>query len=139
MVIAGFIIIVFVLLKSDFIGILKGKPKEVIFNFGDIEDIKSIDFESRIKTAVAGNDLRLAIRWYYLKQLNVLNTKSFISWQSFKTNIDYAKELKQLPFVNDFKAISKIYDYVWYGQYNVVKENYVELEKKFKEFENKIN
>ena len=139
-VLAGAGVVIWLLMRTEFVKVLRGKPKETVFNFADInEDIKGIDFNARIASAIQENNLRLAIRWYYLKQLNTLNSKGLITWQTYKTNIDYLKELKSPQYKNEFRNISGIYDYVWYGQYEISQGNFTELESRFKEFEELLN
>lgn len=81
----------------------------------------------------------MAIRWYYLKQLNILNDKKIITYQPFKTNIDYMMELGKSSYQKEFKDISHIYDYVWYGKYDIALLDYEKLEKRFITFEDAVN
>ena len=69
--IVGIIIVIWLLTRTEFASFLRGNTKNTAFDFSDVEeDISSIDFSVRIKKAVDDKDYRLAIRWYYLKQLN---------------------------------------------------------------------
>jgi hypothetical protein len=137
--IAGIIIIIWLLTRTEFTSFLRGNTKNTAFNFSDVEeDISSIDFNTRIKKAVDDTDYRLAIRWHYLKQLNILNETKIIHYEPFKTNIDYGFELAKSPHQQAFKDISRIYDYVWYGKYAITIVDYEKLEKQFKAFEEKI-
>jgi hypothetical protein len=137
--IAGIIIIIWLLTRTEFTSFLRGNAKNAAFNFSDVEeDISTIDFNTRIKKAVDDNDYRLAIRWYYLKQLNILNETKVIHYEPFKTNIDYGFELAKSPHQQAFTSISRIYDYVWYGKYDITIVDYEKLEKQFKAFEEKI-
>jgi hypothetical protein len=139
-VLAGVGVVIWLLMRSEFVKVLRGKPKVTVFNFADInEDIKGIDFNARIASAIQENNLRLAVRWYYLKQLNSLNSKGLIHWQTYKTNIDYFKELRSQSHKNGFRNISSIYDYVWYGQYELSPTNFTQVEIEFKEFEALVN
>jgi hypothetical protein len=133
-------IVIWLMTRSDFISFVRGKSKATEFNFTDLEeDIKGINFDDRIHLAIKDNNLRLAVRWYYLKELNLLNTKGWIEWQTFKTNIDYAGELHKASFLKAFVQISRIYDYVWYGQYGITTERFTEMETVFHEFEKEVN
>ena len=137
--VAGIIIIIWLLTRTEFTSFLRGNTKNTAFNFSDVEeDISSIDFNTRIKKAVDDTDYRLAIRWHYLKQLNILNETKIIHYEPFKTNIDYGFELAKSPHQQAFTNISRIYDYVWYGKYDITSIDYEKLEKQFKTFEEKI-
>ena len=137
--VAGIIIIIWLLTRTEFTSFLRGNTKNTAFNFSDVEeDISSIDFNTRIKKAIDDTDYRLAIRWHYLKQLNILNETKIIHYEPFKTNIDYGFELAKSPHQQAFTNVSRIYDYVWYGKYDITSIDYEKLEKQFKTFEEKI-
>ncbi len=136
----GFGIIIWLLTRTEFTSFLRGNTKNTAFNFSDVEeDISSIDFNTRIKKAIDDTDYRLAIRWHYLKQLNTLNETKIIHYEPFKTNIDYGFELAKSLHQQAFTNISRIYDYVWYGKYDITIVDYEKLEQQFKTFEEKIN
>lgn len=140
LVLGGLSLIIWLLTRTQFTSFLKGNTKNTMFNFSDIdEDISNIDFNARVNIALQDNDYRLAVRWLYLKQLYLLNEKNNISYQPFKTNIDYIQELSKSTFQKPFITISRIYDYVWYGKYLINYENYQKLESEFKQFERSIN
>ncbi len=134
--IAGLILIIWLLTRSQFTGFLRGNTKNVVFSFSDLEeDISKIDFDTRTRAALEENDYRSAIRWLYLKQLYVMNMKGVISYQPHKTNIDYAQELANTTFKASFKSISYIYDYVWYGKYSITLKDFHVFEAEFNQFE----
>lgn len=127
---------IWLLLRSEFTGMVKGTARGSQFNFSDIEeDISGINFSERIRKAFEEGDYRLAIRWHYLKQLFLLNDKALIAWRSNKTNIDYAAELSKTALQKPFNRISYVYEYVWYGKYEIGREKYLEFEKEFNQFE----
>jgi hypothetical protein len=137
--IAGLAVVILLLTRTQFTAFLKGDAKNASFNFSDVdEDISGIDFNARIGKAVGEHDLRLAIRWQYLKQLHLLNEKKAITYQPFKTNIDYTQELTGSALQNTFITISRVYDYVWYGKYTITESEYHAFETEFKQFEEAI-
>ena len=139
-VIAGVLLAVWLFRKSEFGSFLKGNTKQSEFNFSDVdEDMNGIDFHKKIEQAKAETDYRLAIRWLYLKQLFLLNEKNQIVWQPYKTNMDYTNELLKSNHKQAFKDISKIYEYVWYGEYSVDQKAFHNLELQFKQFESAIS
>jgi hypothetical protein len=135
-VIAGICIVIWLLSRTEFTSFLKGNSKKKSFNFTDVdEDISSINFDERIAKALLENDYRLAIRWNYLKQLHLLNQKNSIVYEPYKTNIDYQFELAKTNLIAPFKDISKIYDYVWYGEYAIDSAAYQNYAKQYLDFE----
>ena len=72
-----------------------------------------------IKEFINQKNYRLAIRYYYLLSLKYLTESDRITWQPQKTNEDYIKEIEKDHLKKDFKNITRIYDYVWYGEFKV--------------------
>jgi len=110
--------IIFVIWKSKFRGLLRGDAKKLAgASFADLpEDIESVNIDKHIDEALRNGNYRLAIRWCFLKSLQLLNNKKQIAWQPAKTNIDYQHELKNKDLREGFSKLSYIFEYVWYGE-----------------------
>ncbi len=83
------------------------------------EIINNEDIPALIKDAVTKKDYRLAIRYYYLLALKQLIDGNIITWQAQKTNEDYLNDISQSRVQTDFQHITRIYDYVWYGEFDI--------------------
>lgn len=139
LVIAALGVVVWLMTRTDFISFVRGESKQVEFNFSDLEeDLNKIDFEARISKALSENDFRLAIRWHYLKILELMNTKNLISWEAHKTNIDYIREMDRSLFSNAFRRISRIYEYAWYGRYEINAAQFGNMETPFRDLEKEV-
>lgn len=99
--------------------ITKAKEEASILFTEEEQIIKNEDIPALIKEAINKKNFRLAIRYYYLLSLKQLTESDSISWQPQKTNEDYINEIKKDHLRVDFKNITRIYDYVWYGEFNV--------------------
>lgn len=110
--------LIFVLWKAKFRGLLRADPKDLGgASFTDLpEDIQSVNIDSHIDEAIRNGNYRLAIRWCFLKSLQLLNQKKQITWQPSKTNVDYQHELKDPGIRERFSKISYVFEYVWYGE-----------------------
>ncbi len=85
-----------------------------------IEDnIHQEDFEKRIKESIQEKRFRLAIRYYYLFALKHLSEKNIIEWDYEKTNYDYYQEIENKDLKDQFQYISYIYNYCWYGEFDI--------------------
>ncbi|GAA3576755.1 DUF4129 domain-containing protein [Snuella lapsa] len=117
-------ILIFILikffLKVNYKRIVHNTPKKANIQFTEEEIIiKHNNIQTLIDQAIAQNNYRLAIRYLYLLALKHLDESERISWEQQKTNEDYIKEIKA-PIVKDhFITVTRIYDYVWYGEFNV--------------------
>ncbi|MGB7499210.1 MAG: hypothetical protein WA897_04935 [Moheibacter sp.] len=87
--------------------------------FEDKENIENNDFAKLIQKAKSENNLRLAIRYYFLWVLQSMFDKKLIDWNKDKTNFDYFSELGKSPISEDFFKNTHIYDYIWYGNFEL--------------------
>ncbi|MBJ6368489.1 DUF4129 domain-containing protein [Snuella sedimenti] len=117
-------VLVFILikffLKVSSRNIIQNPPKKASIQFTEDEIIiKDKDIQTLIDQAITESNYRLAIRYLYLLALRQLDESKRISWEQQKTNEDYIKELKAHIVKNQFITITRIYDYVWYGEFPI--------------------
>lgn len=113
----------------------KSSDKKVI-HYDEIEkNLHLVDFEKLIKEAVKSGENRLVIRYYYLWLLKKLAEKEIIEWDVEKTNSDYLYEIKSEKLKTDFAYLSYLYNYIWYGEFELEEET---LTKAIKSFEKTI-
>ncbi|MCX7743131.1 MAG: DUF4129 domain-containing protein [Flavobacteriales bacterium] len=98
------------------------------------ENIHEISFNQEIASAEASGNFRKAIRLHYLQILKALADHSLITWEIQKTNHEYAKELRNTAYADDFSILTYWFDYVWYGEFNISKEMYAVIREKFEQF-----
>ena len=97
----------------------------------DEEHIENINLDTFISDALAQKNYRLALRYMYLKALKELSYNNIISWHFEKTNSDYHNEIED-PLVKDnFKKVSYLYDYVWYGEFDLDEIGFTNAQKEF--------
>nr|WP_321413863.1 DUF4129 domain-containing protein [uncultured Allomuricauda sp.] len=115
--------------KSNIMGIGQNKKNPNVVTLSEEEHIiKNEDIQELIKKALADQNYRLAIRYYYLYILQLLSERDLIDWQQQKTNDDYMAELSESSFKNDFAKATLLYDYVWYGEFELDHERYTKAE-----------
>lgn len=129
--------IIFVLWKSNFRGLLRRDARKLTgATFTDIpEDIESVNIDTFIEEALRNGNYRLAVRWCFLKSLQLLNQQKLIDWRPAKTNIDYQYEIQRMDLRDDFSKLSYSFEYVWYGEMQAGESFFV----KYKELANKFN
>jgi len=107
------------LLQNPVSSVFKTEDK-AIDGFSYVEEnIEQIDFDKLIGKALKENNYRLATRYLYLKSLKSLANKKVIEWHYDKTNSDYLNEISDHNLKTLFKRVSYIYDYVWYGEFQI--------------------
>lgn len=96
------------------------KPDSPLIRTSDIEtNLLETDFDELIKNAVREKNYNLAVRYYYLKSLRILSEKSIINWDPEKTNSDYYFEIQNEQLKEQFNYVSYIYNYCWYGEFDI--------------------
>lgn len=117
------------------------KGSKVIDDFEELAptQIPKSELEIMLEKALANDDFRGAIRLYFIFIIKVLNEKEWIRWEKKKTNFSYLIEMRGKPQYESFIDAVSIYEFVWYGNYNVKKEDFSSLEPKFKGLLNNLN
>ena len=136
------LIILFVVYKI--IQLVLNKEGQWIFgsaknqNVIQVEDVAvnvhQINFAKAIEQSLLQNDFRLAIRYYYLWTLKKLSDSNQIKWDPEKTNADYAYELQNSDLKHDFEYHSYLYDYAWYGGFEISREHFLQAKNSFEKF-----
>lgn len=83
------------------------------------KNIQSADFEKLIAETLQSGDQRLAIRYYYLWLLQKFSKRGIIQWDIEKTNSDYLYEIAKESDKKQFAYLSYLYNYIWYGEFEI--------------------
>lgn len=86
--------------------------------------LQTTNFESLIKKTLAAGQDRLTLRYYYLWLLKRLSEKQIIEWDLEKTNSDYLYEIKNEAQKVNFAYLSYLYNYSWYGAFEMDDETF---------------
>lgn len=100
----------------------------------NVETANPNDFKQLISKAETNNDYRLAIRYYYLLVLKSLSLKNIIEIEDDKTNAEYLNEIQNVDLNIAFSKVLYVYDYTWYGEFAVSKEQYHTVKNNFQSF-----
>lgn len=94
----------------------------------DVEDdwnpelITKTELELKLEEAMERGDYRECVRIYFTFILKELIRKGWIRWKKEKTNHDYLLELSGKSQALGFIQVVRIYDLVWYGEYQIDSE-----------------
>lgn len=137
---AAVTLVLFIIYKLFLSNAVFGKrsKKATIEMLQDEEDVTlANDYDSLLQRAYNVGDLRLAMRYLFLKTLQKLNDKEMIRYSVDKTNSMYVKELAPAKR-NLFASLALYYEYIWYGNAAVNTETFDAIEIKFNEFLNRL-
>ena len=107
--------------------------------FTEIEDITEADYDKLRKEAIANEKYALAVRYSYLKALQMLTNNEMIAFRPNKTNTDYFAELAPKKAIQKhFGEISLAFEYVYYGEFVLNKNRFEKINNEFDKFYTKI-
>lgn len=97
----------------------KNSDKKII-HYDEMErNLHLVDFEKLIQQSLQSGENRLTIRYYYLWLLKRMSEKQIIVWDLEKTNSDYLYEIKNADQRDEFEYLSYLYNYIWYGEFEL--------------------
>jgi hypothetical protein len=133
---AAVVIVVLALRRGDFLGLFSRKGARAgEVRYDSEEDIHAIDFDSMIQKFLDNKDYRMALRYRFLKTLENLSARGIIVWQKEKTNRDYVKEMTLEIARSSFNELVNIFEYVWYGSFNIDKNFLEQMNERFSSFD----
>ncbi len=105
----------------------------------DIENnIHVANFKSLIEIAESEKNYRLAVRYYYLWLLRSLTNAQLIDYDVEKTDSDYLYELQSKTNRDQFSYTSYLYNYIWYGEFDVNTQQFDKAKHAFTTFINNV-
>jgi len=99
-----------------------------------VENIFELNFDREIAAAIDVKNYRLAVRLYYLQMLRRLSEKNLISYTHEKTNSDYLFQLSGSPLYKTFFRLTRNFEYVWYGKFEISEEQFRLMQQDFQGF-----
>lgn len=109
------------------------KDEEEILNE---EDLNVDELQLKIKEAIGAGKFRMAIRYSYLFTLRRLDEKQWIRLDAKSTNHDYVRQMKDRDPHGTFAYLTNVYDYVWYGEFELTEEQFNLVYKDFQKYLN---
>lgn len=128
--IIGLVIWLFIRLNPG-ASLISSKKKSSVFLSEEEKIMEQQDIGQLIEEAKNQKNYRLAIRYYYLLILKKLREKELIRYEFEKTNEDYLKEIPAENINLQFKTITHLYDFIWYGNFPVNQRDYQIAEEEF--------
>ncbi len=101
------------------------------------DEFRQTDYDKLVNQYCKLGDYRMAVRYLFLKTLQQLNDNNLVIFAPEKTNSRYVQELPQ-KWRNDFSKLILHYEYVWYGNFTVSREQYETVQRRYSAFLQKI-
>lgn len=132
-----FVIYRIIVVNKLFLFYSSGKSKTAAA--GEAADIEDENLDEKIRQAVAASEHRPAIRFMYLKALQLLNERQWIRYHADGTNYEYVLQMSNHKLGNEFSSLTTVYDYVWYGEFPLTAEQFDIVHKNFSHFYNALH
>ena len=101
------------------------KNETVAVTLSNVEEhIHEANFEALLSEAEQQGDTRQSVRLLYLWVLRSYTDNNIIRWNPDKTNIDYFSEIKDKILQKQFRYLSYLYNYIWYGGFSINDSEY---------------
>ncbi len=137
---AGLIFIVLKVIGMGIRQLFTGKSKSIKLEYSVLdENIHVMNFEDEIDSAISNKNYRLAVRILYLGCLKKLDDAEIIKWQINKTNSDYIHELRNFDKKEQFSVLTRQFEYIWYGDFNIDGNKFRDIQSSFREFNHKLS
>jgi Domain of unknown function (DUF4129) len=124
-------------------GIFDGLKSRKRRNEDEEDSVESLgefsEYDALIAEAESNNNFNLSSRYLYLKTLKSLYDKGLINFSPDKTNGEYLQEMSSHPYHGQFVALTRNYEYAWYGTFLISEAQYKKLKRQFIEFNKKIS
>jgi hypothetical protein len=101
-------------------------------------EIPKSELERRLEVALAQQNFREAVRLYFIFIIKELAEKEWIRWEKEKTNIAYLIEMRKRPQYGLFNQSVILFEWVWYGQYEITEQDFQGWEPLFKKLLNEL-
>ena len=119
--------------------ILSKQKRSEVFISEEEALVKNEDLPALIKAAIENGQYREAVRYYYLNELRKMDQLKLIDYQFQKTNRDYTIEILKPELKKQFIEITRWYEYIWYGNFNVAEKDFLIALKGFEKMDQSLS
>lgn len=103
------------------------------------EIVTKSELDIRLENALINENYRECIRIYFTMILQLLIAQEIIKWKREKTNHEYLFEMKSGSIKKPFSDCIRIFDLVWYGEYELDKNRFAKIQMRFQTLLNDLN
>jgi hypothetical protein len=92
------------------------------------------DLDGQLTHFLQIGDHRQAVRYLYLKSLRLLNDQGLIRFHQESTNEEYLGQLNATSQAPAFRALTGVYEKVWYGEFPLGEGQFAKIHGYFEDF-----
>lgn len=103
-----------------------------------VDDIEDNNLEAKIQDAIRERNYRAATRFMYLQALRFLQEKGWIHYHARGTNHEYLSQVQPYGVGKEFRFLTHVYEYVWYGEFALSEDQFNRVYQNFQQFYNAV-
>lgn len=120
---AAILFVVYRLIVSN--NLFYSKSPKLIKVSEDVDtELTEEDIDKKIEQAVSTRNYRLATRFLFIKSLKKLDARGLIRFHPQATNYDYLNQVSGHSVAADFGFVTRVYEFVWYGEFDINEEQF---------------
>jgi hypothetical protein len=100
---------------------------------------EAVNFDEEIIKYQSEGNYRFAIRYLFLRLIRSASERNIIQIRDSMTNTEIGRAFGQHPLASQFRYLAMAYEYIYFGEFNLNKEKFDSLKKKFDLFQEKIS
>lgn len=120
-------------IKGLFVFSKSTRVEELAFGLNN-DGIESSKLEKQLNQYINNQAYREATRILFLICLRQLNRKGLIQWNIYKTDREYYYELKNDDLKEAFLNIIRLYEFIWFGKFNITQIEFEKIKIHFDDF-----
>jgi hypothetical protein len=114
------------------------RSKRLKMRHAEEETVEPGNIDEMIRQSVLDGRFRDATRYLYLKTLQILDSQELITLQAKATNNDYIRQMANSRWVNDFRSLTSLYEFVWYGEFQPNAQQFESINHSFNRFHARV-
>lgn len=130
----GIIFAIYQVMVANNFFIISRKKRRRSTGEADAGDMTYENLDERILEEVNSGNYRQAVRYMYLKTLKLLSDYNFITLHAKSTNQDYVRQMNNHRGLGQFRQLTRIYEYVWYGEFDPSDSQFEIIRSNFNKF-----
>ncbi|WP_164111450.1 MULTISPECIES: DUF4129 domain-containing protein [Sphingobacterium] len=98
-------------------------------------NLLQVDVQAYLSDALQQKNYTLAIRYLQLLNIQLLGRKGIVQWNQSKTNTELMEEVNNEELRQDFLACAVVFDYAWFGHFEITEDAYQKYAPRFIQFQ----
>ncbi|UIR55851.1 DUF4129 domain-containing protein [Sphingobacterium sp. SRCM116780] len=103
------------------------------------KNLMNTDLKPYLVDSIKDRNYTLAIRYMQLLNIQKLAHAHVIKWKYSKTNNDFANEISDSILREEFIKCTQVFEYVWFGGFDLTAADFERYQQDFKNFQSKIS